>query len=117
MKRSGRRGWPAAPEQNYFFTHLLEASSHFIVAIFSHAALVFGAPLAIAMRATAPKAMAREWRSQPSWSIPHFHFFRVAHAPGRKTAPHVCRRLTRRIRFRKVMEVALDAVLLAKIAR
>jgi len=77
MKRSGRRGWPAAPEQNYFFTHLLEASSHFIVAIFSHAALVFGAPLAIAMPgATAPKAMAARMAVDNSFlDISHSIFF------------------------------------------
>ncbi len=42
----------------YFFTHLLEASSHFIVVTFSHAAFVLGPPLAMAAGAIAPKATA-----------------------------------------------------------
>ena len=58
--KSGAAGAYGLPRpNNYFFTHLAEASSHFIVEIFSHAALVLGAPFAIAIPgATAPKATA-----------------------------------------------------------
>ena len=77
MKTERQARMACRAEQNYFFTHLLEASSHFIVAIFSHAALVFGAPLAIAMPgATAPKAMAARMAVDSSFlDISHSIFF------------------------------------------
>src|SRR4249919_3476311 len=57
--RSGRSEGPAALGEDYFFTHLLPASSHFMVEIFSHSAFVLGTPLATAIPgATAPKATA-----------------------------------------------------------
>src|SRR5665647_449512 len=88
---------------DYFFTHLLVPSSHFIVEIFSHAALVFGAPLAMAGAAT-PKATAARMMVLSSfldmWKSPSLVWVLDDH-PAPKLRRHSCGHLTPSIRFCK----------------
>lgn len=70
--------WEARrPRRHYFFTHLLVASSHFIVETFSQSAFVFGTLFAIAMLgAIAPTATAARIADVISFlDISALHFF------------------------------------------